>query len=181
MKRTTVLDNQWVTIFEDQYQLPNGTDCTYYHADRLDAVMAIAIDTTKSELETFIVRQHRHPIGRSIWQFPLGGFNSKNAEPISVAREELRQETGIAADKFTLMDRFYTDPGFTNQQMYVCATHNIQRFSNPELEDTEYGLKCKRVRVADLDTLVSSGEMGDAWGIAGLHYVKRYLSQQQLG
>ena len=75
MRRRKLVDNKWVTFLEDKFQLPNGTDCTYYHAKKSDAVMALVVDGDKADGYTYIVNQHRHPIGKTIWQFPIGGFN----------------------------------------------------------------------------------------------------------
>jgi hypothetical protein len=67
MERRKLVENKWVTFIEDKYRLPNGTDCTYYHAQKSDAVLTIALRTTGCGVFTFIVNQLRHPIGQTIW------------------------------------------------------------------------------------------------------------------
>lgn len=175
MQRRKLVDNKWVTFLEDTFQLPNGSDCTYYHAQKSDAVMAIVVDGVNPDEYTYIVNQHRHPIDEAIWQFPIGGFNSETEDPEAAAIKELREETGVVARDMHYLGSFYADPGFTNQKVHICATNSILEVRDQKLENSEYGLISKRVHVSDINKLIESGEMGDAWGIAGNYYLNKYL------
>lgn len=175
MKRRKLVENKWVTFIEDKFKLPNGADCTYYHAQKSDAVLTIAIDNTASEPHTFIVNQNRHPIGRTIWQFPIGGFDSSTEDPMDASRKELEEETGVLAGDIEYLGSFYADPGFTNQKIHVCATADIRNMGEQKLELSEHGLICKRIPVTDVKPMITSGEMGDAWGLAGYFYLQTFL------
>lgn len=175
MQRRKLVENKWVTFIEDKFQLPNGADCTYYHAQKSDAVMVIAIEGDDIHGYTFIVNQHRHPIGKSIWQFPIGGFESASEDPVDAARKELQEEAGVIAGHMEYLGSFYADPGFTNQKLHVCATKDIRQIGEQKLERLEYGLTCKKIRISGIDELIRSGEMGDAWGLAGHYYLHSFL------
>ena len=176
MQRRTLVDNKWVKFLEDKFQLPNGSDCTYYHAQKSDAVMAIAVEGKESAAHTYIVNQHRHPIGKTIWQFPIGGFDASTEDPVEAARKELREETGVVAGDMHYLGSFYADPGFTNQKLHICATNTILEIGSPKLESSEYGLISKRMPIASISELIESGEMGDAWGIAGCYYLHKFIA-----
>jgi len=175
MQRRKLVDNKWVTFLEDKFQLANGTDCTYYHAQKSDAVMVIAVQGDAFAGSTYIVKQHRHPIGKTIWQFPIGGFNRATEDPVDAARKELLEETGVRAGEMLYLGSFYADPGFTNQQLHVCATNDIVEIGEQKLEHLEYGLICKKVPIASITALIETGDMGDAWGLAGHYYLQKYL------
>ena len=175
MERRKIVDNKWVTLIEDSFKLPNGTDCTYYHVQKSDAVLTIAIDDQQSDLHTFIVNQNRHPIGKTIWQFPIGGFNSSNENPKDAGRKELQEETGVLAGEIEYLGSFYADPGFTNQKLHVCATKDIVEIGDQKLERLEHGLISKRVATSEIESLIENGDMGDAWGLAGHYYLNKYL------
>lgn len=179
MQQKKLVDNKWVTFLEDKFNLPDGSECTYYHAQKPDAVMAIVVDGDASSGFTYIVNQHRHPIGKSIWQFPIGGFDSSNEDPVESARKELLEETGVRAGEMEYLGAFYADPGFTNQRIHVCATHEIVEIGQQRLENTEQGLVSRRVEVSSIVSLIDSGEMGDGWGFAGHYYLQKYLSAIQ--
>ena len=178
MERRKLVENKWVTFIEDKFQLPNGADCTYYHAQKSDAVLTIAIRTTDSGTYTFIVNQRRHPIGHTIWQFPIGGFDSSSEDPTDVARKELQEETGVVAGVIEYLGSFYADPGFTNQKLHVCATRDILEIGDQNLENLEHGLICKQVQITEIKPLITSGEMGDAWGLAGYFYMQSFVSPE---
>lgn len=173
--RSILIENKWLDFYEDTYALPNGENCTYYHAAQNDAVIAIAVDTEVEPLTTYVVNQYRHPIGHSIWQFPCGGFDSKLRSPVDAARDELVEETGISVGDIHLMGSFYANPGFTNQKIHVCVSSQILGKSEPNLDRTEYGLVSKKIQVSEIRNLIESGDMGDSWGITGLHYLENYL------
>ena len=175
MQRRKLVENKWVTFIEDKFQLPNGTDCTYYHAQKSDAVLTIAIDDTGSEVHTFIVNQNRHPIGHTIWQFPIGGFDNSSEDPKDAARKELQEETGVLAGEIAYLGSFYADPGFTNQKLHVCATRDIHSIGKQKLERLEHGLISKRIPISEVGTMIDSGEMGDAWALAGHYYMNKFL------
>lgn len=176
MQRRKLVENKWVTFIEDKFQLPNGANCTYYHAQKSDAVMTIAVEGVNTDGFTYIVNQHRHPIGKSIWQFPIGGFDPTKEDPVDAARKELREETGIVAGSLEYLGSFYVDPGFTNQKLHVCATKDIREVREQNLESSEFGLICKKIPIANIGAMIKSGEMGDAWGITGHFYLHSFLS-----
>ncbi len=175
MKRRKLVENKWITFLEDKFELPNGTDCTYYHAQKSDAVLTIAIDNEGTDSYTFIVNQKRHPIDQTIWQFPIGGFDSTTEDPAAAARKELQEETGVLAGEIVYLGSFFADPGFTNQRLHVCATRDIESMGQQKLELLEHGLISKRIRTSEVQTLIDSGEMGDAWGLAGHYYMNKFL------
>jgi len=176
MNRRILVDNKWVTFLEDKFKLPNGTDCTYYHAKKSDAVMTIAIETVGIEHFTYIVNQHRHPIGQSIWQFPIGGFERASELPDDAARNELQEETGVIVGKVDYLGSFFADPGFTDQKLHVCASRDIISVGEQQLEQLEHGLVCKRIPVGDISNMIESGDMGDAWGLAGHYFMNKYMA-----
>lgn len=175
MKRNIILDNKWVTLFEDKYDLENGSLCTYYHVARNDAVMSIALEIVESQIFTYLVEQYRHPISRKIWQFPLGGIEP-GGNPVDSARKELREETGLVVGEFSQSNQFFTDPGFSQQKMYVCITSDIKEKREQMLEDSELGLTVRRVSLSELENIAYSKD-GDAWTLIGYHSI---LNETQL-
>ena len=123
------------------------------------------------------MNQHRHPIGKSIWQFPIGEFDSSIEDSIESAKKELLEETGVMAGEMEYLGCFYADPGFTNQKIHVCASNEILGVGHQQLENTEQGLICKKVEISSIESLIDSGDMGDGWGLAGHYYLQKYLSK----
>lgn len=173
MRRKTLLKNKWVSVFEDKYDLENGSLCTYYHVSRSDAVMSIALEIEGDHVFTYLVKQYRHPIEKEIWQFPLGGIEC-GGNPIDSARKELQEETGLLAGKFVEQNQFYADPGFSQQRVHVCITSDILEKKEQKLEESEQGLAVKRVRLSEVKNITSSKE-SDAWTLIGYHSILEYV------
>ncbi len=174
-KRKALVQNKWLNLFEDKYELPNDAQVTYYHALQNDGVMSIVLMDVESVMSTYIVNQYRHPIARDIWQFPMGSFDAKTHDAEHAARTELSEECGVVVGSMKKMGDFYVNPGFTNQKVSVYISSDVTKTSVPKLEDTEFGLISKIIPVADISDMIDNGEMGDAWGITGLHYINNYL------
>ncbi|OED41033.1 hypothetical protein AB833_10565 [Chromatiales bacterium (ex Bugula neritina AB1)] len=78
------------------------------------------------------------------------------------------------------MGSFYANPGFTDQRVHVCVSSEIIEKQIPKPEISEYGLISKMVPVSEINKMISSGDMGDAWGITGLHYLNSYIAEMSL-
>lgn len=174
-KRKALVENKWLSLFEDQYDLPNDAQVTYYHALQNDGVMSIALLEVDSVLSTYIVNQYRHPISHTIWQFPMGGYDAKTQDAEQASRLELSEECGVVVGAMKKMGSFYVNPGFTNQKVTVFISSDVIKTTAPKLEDTEFGLISKIVSINDISAMIDNGEMGDALGVAGLYYINKYL------
>jgi 8-oxo-dGTP pyrophosphatase MutT (NUDIX family) len=178
--RRIVIENKWLTLVDDTLNI-NEKEYNYYHVLKPDTIMMIVIEVVDNETFTYIVNQYRHPIKRSIWQFPMGGIsNAKNSNILDCAKRELREETGIIAETTSLINTFYVDPGFSSQRCHVFVASGNLTKQAPELEDSEQDLTAKRVNIKDIPALIQSGEMGDSWGFSGLFHLNQYLAQGAL-
>ena len=97
------------------------------HAD----AVAILLLSDKGEMK--LVRQHRRAIGADTLEAPAGLIDEGEA-PEQAARRELQEEVGLDAD-MTLLTRFYTSPGFCDEQLYVFEANNPRESRLPLDED----------------------------------------------
>jgi len=81
----------------------------------------------------------------------------------------------VLAGEMAYLGSFFADPGFTNQKIHVCGTRDIKSIGQQKLELMEHGLISKRIPTSAVQTLIDSGEMGDAWGLAGHYYLNKFL------
>src|SRR5262249_18258995 len=125
---------------------------------------------------TLLVKQFRYPIEQEIWQFPMGTLNIEE-DPAVHAAEEFRQETGAVAQKLTLMGEFFVDPGLSRQKCLVFVAEGVIESGLQELEESELGLQSRMISIAQFETMLSSGELNDAWGYAGAHFLHQYLKE----
>lgn len=106
-----------------------------------------------------MIRNHRPALERVIHELPAGTLGPGEA-PEACARRELIEETGYEAATVTLLGRFYTSPGMSDELMWayvaVGLTHVGQR-----LEDDEE-VSVSPVGAARALEMVDTGELTDA-------------------
>ncbi|MEO8393269.1 MAG: NUDIX hydrolase [Chloroflexota bacterium] len=177
LSRDITAQNQWTTFVREALEFSSGGRGDYLIVERGPALMVIALVRKDGILHTFLVRQFRYPIGQEIWQFPMGTLNIEE-DPAVHAAEEFRQETGAVAQKLTLMGEFFVDPGLSRQKCLVFVAEGVVEGGAQELEETEMGLQSRLISIEMFETMLNSGELNDAWGYAGLFFLKKYLAEQ---
>ena len=95
---------------------------------------AVVILALNEQGEMLLVRQFRPSIDRTTLEAPAGLVDD-GEDPEWAARRELQEETGFDAD-MTLLTRFYSSPGFCDEQLYVFAATN-PRDSRLPMDDDE--------------------------------------------
>ncbi|GAA5512720.1 ADP-ribose pyrophosphatase [Deinococcus carri] len=96
------------------------------HAD------AVAILVLNEQGEMLLVRQQRPAIGAPTVEAPAGLID-EGETPEQAARRELQEEVGLDGD-MTLLTRFYSSPGFCDEELYVYRAQNLRESKLPEDE-----------------------------------------------
>ncbi|WP_291423066.1 NUDIX domain-containing protein [Deinococcus sp.] len=99
------------------------------HAD------AVAILALNERGEMLLVRQSRLAIGQTTLEAPAGLIEAGES-PEAAARRELQEEAGFDAD-MTLLTRFYSSPGFCDEQLYVFEAARLRESRLPMDEDED--------------------------------------------
>ncbi|WP_034387082.1 NUDIX hydrolase [Deinococcus sp. YIM 77859] len=99
------------------------------HAD------AVAILALNEAGEMLLVRQRRRAIGGVTLEAPAGLIDPGET-PEAAARRELQEEVGLDGD-MTLLTRFYSSPGFCDEELYVFEARNLRESRLPHDEDEE--------------------------------------------
>jgi len=68
----------------------------------------------------WLVRQPREVVGeQSLLELPAGKWDEEDESPLDVANRELREEIGKAGATWRFLTRFYSSPGFTNEEIHA--------------------------------------------------------------
>lgn len=112
-----------------------------------------------------LVRQYRHPAGRSLLEIPAGSLEEGEV-PLEGARRELEEEIGVKAGKIEKLAEFYVSPGFLTEKMHLfLATDLIE--TNQRLEDDEL-IDIERISLAEALEMAVDGRLDDAKTMIGL-------------
>jgi len=93
---TRVVYETWhMRLREDGIRRPDGSAGTYSYVEKPDFALIIPVENGGFHL----VEQYRYPVRMRCWEFPQGTLPGMAVadDPEHLAREELRQETGLTA------------------------------------------------------------------------------------
>lgn len=86
---------------------------------------AVAIVAHDGE-HLWLVRQPREATGEVLLELPAGKLDVEGESPLECAQRELVEEIGKSAREWTELKRFYTSPGFTEEQVTVYVATGLE-------------------------------------------------------
>lgn len=174
LSKTVVVSNKWTKIIREKFSFENNQQGEFLIVERSPAIMILPLIQNGDQFYTYLVKQHRYPIAKNVWQFPMGTLD-ENKDPLKHAADELREETGLITQNVSPYKEYYVDPGLSRQKCIVYIAQNIIEGGKQELEASEVGMKAKRIAVLDLQKMIHRGEIIDLWGYTGIHLLLEYI------
>ena len=144
-------------VTKDTVRLPNGRESYREVAWHNGAVAILPIFSDGSVL---IEHQYRYAHGRVVKEIPAGKLDSPNEDHLAAARRELREETGLTAEK-------WTDLGITIPSVAILS-ERIRIFLAEDLREGEFSpdedefLHLERIPFDTLLSMVLAGEIEDS-------------------
>ena len=130
---------------------------------------AVAIVAVDAEDRIVLVRQLREPARKELLEVPAGKLEG-DEEPLTSARRELAEETGLSGGAWEHVSTFWTTPGFSREVMHLFFAEGVDE-GEQRLEAGE-AIELARIAVAELPSRL--GELEDAKSLAGvLLYLRR--------
>jgi ADP-ribose pyrophosphatase len=170
LQSKTIYQGRVFDIRQETVQLPNG------RAVQLDIVAhrgAVTILPVDEKGQIWFVRQYRHPAGETILELPAGVIEAEES-PEECARREVREETGMAADKLQKLGEFYLAPGYSTEYMYVFLAKDLH--SSPLQQDEDEVLSVEKIPIERAYTLAQAGKFRDAKTLAALFLARPYFN-----
>ncbi len=139
------------------------------HAD------AVAILALNDRGEMLLVRQTRRAIGQVTHEAPAGLID-EGEQPEQAARRELQEEAGLDGE-MTLLTRFYTSPGFCDEQLYVFEARDLRESRLPMDDDEDIEVVWMPPQ-AVLDGLRDGSLVGSASTMSAAQFGLQRLNQR---
>lgn len=160
-----VYQNRWMTVREDAILRADGAAGIYGVVERPDFVVVIPIEADGS---VHLVEQYRYPVGARFWELPQGAWeHAPQADPLAVAAGELREETGLIAERLTHVGHLFPGCGYATQGYHVFLAQGLRQTSQ-QLDAEEHGLITECFAAETLVEMIRSGRIKDASTIAAL-------------
>ncbi|HVZ07719.1 NUDIX hydrolase [Rhodopila sp.] len=146
--------NRWLRIREDRIRHKDGSPGLYGVVERTDFVVIVPFRDGRVTL----VEQYRYPVGERVWEFPMGSMPSPSADvmPETAAAAELREETGMVAERLDCIGTIFQGPGYCTQRGHIFLARGL-REGEPDREASELDMICRWVSVPELETMIRDG------------------------
>jgi 8-oxo-dGTP pyrophosphatase MutT (NUDIX family) len=158
-----VFDNPWITVREDRVINPGGGRNDYGHVHFKNR--AVAILPLDDAANTWLVGQDRYTLGAWTWELPMGGA-PLDEDPLDAARRELKEETGLTANRWREVMRLHTSNSITDELGIVVIAEDLSQ-GEPDFEETE-NIEIRKLPVAEAIEMIRRGEITDAISVAAL-------------
>lgn len=158
-----VYENRWMRVREDAIRRRDGSQGLYGVIEKANFVAILA---READGAVHLVEQYRYPIGRRVWELPQGAWEQvPGADPLQVARGELREETGLTASRMIHAGDFFQGYGHSTQVCHVFLAEGLDR-GEVALDAEEQGLVTRCVRAAEFERMLRTGEIADSTTLA---------------
>lgn len=158
-----VYRNRWMTVREDAVERPDGSQGIYGVVEKPDFAVIIPLDSDGS---VHLVEQYRYPVKARFWEFPQGSWEERpDTDPITLARGELLEETGLLADDMLHIGHLFECYGYSNQGYNVFLARGLRQASG-RLDPEEQGLIARRFPIGDFITMITTGRIKDSATVA---------------
>ncbi len=168
LNSTVRYENPWLSIRHEDVVTPAGTPGIYGVVSfKNKAVGVVPID---AEGYTYLVGQYRYPLNEYSWEIPEGG-SPVGTDPLESARRELREETGLVAQRWTKIARIHTSNSATDEEGFLYIAEELEQ-GDHEPEDTEQ-LHVRRLPLVEAVNMAMRSEITDALSVSALLIVAR--------
>ena len=167
-----VYDNPWISVEHHDVITPTGKLGIYGKVKFKN--LAIGIIPIDDQDNTWIVGQYRYTLGTYSWEIPMGG-GPLSDDPLSSAKRELQEETGITADSWQHVMTIHTSNCVTDEVGHIYVAKGLH-YGRTNFDDTE-DLQIRKLPLTQAIEMVMAGEITDSISIAGL--LKYYKMNQR--
>lgn len=154
-----------LALRRDRVAMPGGRTAEREVVEHHGAVAVVAID---DEDRIVLIEQYRHPLGRRLLELPAGLLDEPGEDPVDAVGRELTEETGLAAESFSVLVDVAASPGFTDETVRIFLAEGLSEVDRPEARDEEADIELVRLSVEDALARVLSGEIVNASAVAGI-------------
>jgi ADP-ribose pyrophosphatase len=159
---TREFDGSFFSVWRGTFRHEDGSEVDREWVEHTGAVGIVAHDGER----LFLVRQPREATGSpDLLELPAGKLDVEGEPPLETAKRELAEEIGKGAEQWEPLGRFYTSPGFTNEEVHLFLATELSDVAQPEVEEDER-IDIVTHPLAELDTLID--EATDSKTLIGL-------------
>ncbi|TDB66988.1 NUDIX domain-containing protein [Arundinibacter roseus] len=158
-----VYENPWLKIHHRDVLNPAGKEGIYGVVSFKNK--AIGVLPLDQENNIYLVGQFRYALNEYSWEIPEGG-GPLNELPLEAAKRELKEETGLVAEKWTFLARIHTSNSATDEEGFLYIAEELSQFEQ-EPEETEE-LQLRKIPLSEAVDMVMRSEITDSLSVSAI-------------
>lgn len=162
MKSERIYEGKILSVRIDTVELP---DKKYSKREIVEHPGAVAIIPITEDKEIFLVKQFRKATETVLLEIPAGKLEI-NEQPTECAIRELKEETGLNAEKMDCILDYYSSPGFTNEKIHIFMASGVT-IGEAEPEEDEY-IDVVKIKIDEAMNMINDGTIKDGKTIIGI-------------
>ena len=155
------------TVDRDRFRYDDGEEADREIARHPGAVGVVAHDGER----LYLVRQPREAVDDpALLELPAGKLDGEGEGPLETAKRELAEEIGKGAREWTFLTRFFSSPGFADEEVHLYLATDLYD-ERAEAEEEER-IEIVTVPLAEVDSAIRGCR--DAKTLVGLLWFRAY-------
>ena len=121
-----------VQVSTERLRYSNGREYDVDHIRHPGAAAVVAIDGAN---RVCLVRQYRHGVQDFLWEIPAGKLDPGERPEVCAVRE-LREETGVSADRWTSLGPYIPAPAIFTELIHLYLARDLKvGAANPDADE----------------------------------------------
>lgn len=158
----TVHRNKYFSIRQDDVVCPDGTHSTYSYIVSRGGVGIVPVDDS---LNVTLIREYKYPI-RAVGIHTVSGHIEQGESPMTAARRELREESGITAHKWQSLGRIAASDGISSEYGHIFLARHTT--SHTRTADPKEPITILRMPLREAVEMVIDGRITCSYAIVGI-------------
>jgi 8-oxo-dGTP pyrophosphatase MutT (NUDIX family) len=170
-----VLDTPHLKIRREQVEVPDGPIIPdYYIIENRGWVGVVPV----TEDGRFLINnQYKHGIGFEVLEFPAGGIDPGEQDPLQTAHRELMEETGYSFEdeQAELLAHMLANPTGARTRIWWYLARNVRKTGSPKIDPVEV-IENRLITAKELLALIHDGSFAVQGQVAAA-----YMALERLG
>ncbi len=175
-----IVPQQILKVFEGRIFTVQVETITLPKGGRLEAEIvrhpgSVVLVPVTGDGRIILVRQYRHPIGRSVWELPAGSLEH-GEDPQKAAARECQEEIGLIPSSVNKIGSLFPSPGFCDEEMNFYRLTGLRTPADGDAAaepDEDEDIESKAFTVGEMHAMVDRGEIVDMKTVAALYWIGR--------
>jgi 8-oxo-dGTP pyrophosphatase MutT (NUDIX family) len=162
----TMFEGEIVDVRTDTFRYADGEEAEREIVAHPGAVGMVAHD----EEAVWLVRQPREAVGDpELLEVPAGKLDVEGESRLDCAKRELAEEVGLEAEEWAEWKRFFTSPGFAEEEVTIFEATGLSEIADFE-PDPEERIEIIRWPLAELGAAIDACH--DSKSLIALHMLR---------